>query len=424
MKMRLFLIMCLSIFMFIPLAVYAADDVKQFSDVEESDWYYDNVKYVCENKLMNGISDEEFAPNSAVTRAMAATILYRIDGNKQSQTLNSFSDVASSDWYFDAVTWMTNYIIADGYGNGEFGANDNITREQFIKMLYQHYYVYRLSWRYNTTNAGESVIEAEKCSDYNDVSEWAQEAVRWAAREGLINGSAGKINPQSFITRAEMAAMVERYDAWIKLIDEKYGYRYCLVMLEEKDDNGNFQGTASWVTSGTSIKNMSIMKEDKTIEGIYLDSQYTVSAEETVANDALIVYIKHFENKLGLSVVDWNDEEIASIYKVVVKDQESGTEYVLDEPARVGDFLSMLYNFAYSEKTEIPSAVDRRYVAAIYSTDAQINGSKVRFNNELLETEMNGKITRYIPYDPGYLTEDNSYFTGIFHKMYSGLRAG
>ena len=111
--------------------------ILKFNDVNKSDWFYEGVKYVYENNLMQGISEYEFAPDIHVTRAMFVTIIYRIEGQPFISG-NIFSDVQSDSWYANAVAWACENNIVFGISNKEFKPNDEISREQMVTILYRY----------------------------------------------------------------------------------------------------------------------------------------------------------------------------------------------------------------------------------------------------------------------------------------------
>ena len=108
-----------------------------FVDVSAGDWFYDAVVYVYDNGLMSGTAATTFGPNVGTTRGMIATILWRLAGSPNGGA-NPFTDVSSSDYYAEAVAWAAGEGIVGGYGNGVFGANDPITREQMALMMYRY----------------------------------------------------------------------------------------------------------------------------------------------------------------------------------------------------------------------------------------------------------------------------------------------
>ena len=157
-----------------------------FTDVTTSDWYYDAVEYVYENDLMNGTSANTFSPFVTTSRAMMLTILARYDGVDTS---------TGSTWYEAGAVWA----IAEGVSDGT-NLEANLTREQLVTML----------WRY----AGSPVVEGD-LADYPDsasVSNWAVNAMIWAVENGVITGTGtGALNPQGTATRAEVATILMRF---------------------------------------------------------------------------------------------------------------------------------------------------------------------------------------------------------------------
>ena len=175
-----------------------------FTDVSESDWFYDDVMFVHVKKLMVGVSDTLFDPYGTTTRAMTATTLWRMEGSPAPEGGNPFTDVKNGEWYTDAILWAAENEIAEGYGNGLFGTNDPVTREQLAAMFYR-YAEYK---GYDTTITGS----IDRFTDKGDISDWAVDAMKWAVGYGLIQGKDNNIlDPKGYATRAEFAAMLHRF---------------------------------------------------------------------------------------------------------------------------------------------------------------------------------------------------------------------
>lgn len=173
-----------------------------YSDVSSSDWFYSAVNYVTNHELVSGQSYNKFAPNANFTRATLAVALYNMS-NANATGRESFSDVDSYDWFYDAVVWCSNKNIVKGY-NGKFNPDGDITREDLAVMLYR-YAEYK---RYNL-KASEDL---DQFSDADSVSAYAVEAMEWAVAEGIITGMGnGTLNPQGTTTRAQAAAMIMRF---------------------------------------------------------------------------------------------------------------------------------------------------------------------------------------------------------------------
>lgn len=172
-----------------------------YTDVTEGMWYYDAVRYVTENDLMNGTGDGEFTPLAKLTRGMMVPVLYRLDGEPDVTGTSVFDDVASGAWYAAAVEWAENNGIVEGYGDGRFGPMDNITREQLAAILWR-YARYR---GYDVSTVGDSGI-LSSFTDAGAISGYAVPAMQWACGSGLIQGKGnGVLDPTSTATRAEAA---------------------------------------------------------------------------------------------------------------------------------------------------------------------------------------------------------------------------
>ena len=175
-----------------------------FVDVSAGDWFYDAVVYVYDNGLMSGTAATTFGPNVGTTRGMIATILWRLAGSPNGGA-NPFTDVSSSDYYAEAVAWAAGEGIVGGYGNGVFGANDPITREQMALMMYRYA-------QYAGYETSQRSAQLSSYADYASISDWAVEAVSWANAVGLMNGrTASTIVPTGTITRAEAATILMQF---------------------------------------------------------------------------------------------------------------------------------------------------------------------------------------------------------------------
>ena len=188
----------------IPGIIDAIGDSMRFDDVSKGDWFYKDVEYVYNEGIMDGVSKREFAPNETLTRAMIVKILYRIEGEPAGHRSSDFNDVESGRWYTGAVAWAAEKEIVKGYGNGKFGPNDPVTREQLAAILYR--YTQYKGW--STTTASGNL---DGFKDAASVSSYAVDAMNWAVDEGLLKGANNKLSPKSNATRAQVAAIIHRY---------------------------------------------------------------------------------------------------------------------------------------------------------------------------------------------------------------------
>ena len=179
---------------------------RPFADVAEGNWFYEAVYYCYDKGYFKGTSAGEFAPGETMTRAMFATVLYRIAGEPEVAEGSSFADVEKGKWYSDAIAWAAGEGIIDGYGNGLFGRDDPVTREQMAVLF----------WRY----AGKPEAESGDLSAYSDadrISAWARDAVSWAVIAGVMNGNGdGTLDPRGDATRAEVAQIVMNFDTKVR----------------------------------------------------------------------------------------------------------------------------------------------------------------------------------------------------------------
>ncbi len=177
-----------------------------FADIDANEWYYEGVKYVCQNGLMNGTSSNTFSPDETLTRGMAVTVLYRMENEPEMNDEQWFLDAPVGMWYTKAVAWAAHNSIVNGYGNGYFGTDDHLTREQIALILHRY-----------AKHKGFDVSVGENTNilsydDFGSISEYAIEAMQYAAGCGLFEKKTQTtINPQDYVTRAELATILQKF---------------------------------------------------------------------------------------------------------------------------------------------------------------------------------------------------------------------
>lgn len=175
-----------------------------FADVTENDWFYEYVMYAVQKGLFSGTGENTFSPNRSMTRSMLVTVLHRLEGKPAASKAAAFSDVPAGQWYTDAVSWSLEKEIIKGITETEFKPESNITREQLAVMLYRY-----ASTKNMVSGEGGST---DSFTDKDKVSSWAETAVKWAVGKGIITGRTnGSLDPSGSATRAEVAAMLQRY---------------------------------------------------------------------------------------------------------------------------------------------------------------------------------------------------------------------
>ncbi|MDE6260471.1 MAG: S-layer homology domain-containing protein [Oscillospiraceae bacterium] len=176
------------------------DNSRYFYDVPATSWAADAVAFASAHELFNGTGANQFSPNRPMSRGMLATVLHNLESNPYQPITGVFADVDNGAWYAEGVAWATANGIVNGYGRGQFGPNDNITREQLAVML----------WRYAGSPA--AVNRELRFADAYKASDWALEALRWATECGVINGKDnGILDPRGYATRAETAQMLKNF---------------------------------------------------------------------------------------------------------------------------------------------------------------------------------------------------------------------
>lgn len=169
-----------------------------FTDVKTTDWFYDAVSFTYNMGIMDGVETYKFSPTTTITRGMVVTMLWRMAGEPYASG-TYFDDVSYGRYYTTAVAWSARNNIIEGSGANTFGVNDPITREQLAVILYR----YAKYMNYSTTTSSLYGYD-----DANKVSSWAKDAMGWAVRNGVIGGVTNTtLCPNNTATRAEVAQM-------------------------------------------------------------------------------------------------------------------------------------------------------------------------------------------------------------------------
>ncbi len=179
-------------------AIAAVEDTG-FSDVAADAWYAGDIIWCRENKIMSGTTSTSFRPDTTMSRAMLATVLYRAEGSPAVTGTARFPDVAADAYYNNAAVWASANGYISGYTNGRFGSDDPVTREDIATIL----------WRYADRSAVES---GEPFADQGSISNYAVQAVNWARANGIVSGvGENRFDPKGAASRAQVAAILHRF---------------------------------------------------------------------------------------------------------------------------------------------------------------------------------------------------------------------
>jgi hypothetical protein len=178
------------------------DNGRDFEDIA-GHWAEDAIKFLTARKLFMGTGDNIFSADINMNRAMLVTVIHRLDGMELEAGME-FIDVADGQWYSAAVSWATARDIIKGYGNGNFGPDNSITREQLVTIIYRY-----------AEYTGTDMLSGgglQGFMDSDQVSDYALQPMAWAVETGLVKGlPGGYINPDGNATRAEVAEILMRF---------------------------------------------------------------------------------------------------------------------------------------------------------------------------------------------------------------------
>ena len=179
-----------------------------FDDVKETDWYFESIRFANFYHLMSGVSETEFAPMNNLTRGMLVTILYRLEGEPESSD-STFADVEKGMWYSNGIAWAAENKVVNGIGDNKFAPNSNITREQIALIMYNYSKLHSLDT--TETKSVEMFKDATYVSEWaKDAVEWAVGAGLLSGKgDGVLDpkGNATRAEIATILMR-----YVEKYD--------------------------------------------------------------------------------------------------------------------------------------------------------------------------------------------------------------------
>lgn len=178
--------------------------VLEFPDCNPNEWYASAVTYVSDKGLITGYNDGTFGPYDNITRGQLVTILWRMEGKPVSSSAG-FSDVSSSDFYYSAALWAQKNGVIKGYGDGTFGGERLITREEAAVMLAN----YANFKGYDTVSDKATLM---RISGWREADSWALDSLGWCVDQGLMSGkdtpSGAYLDPMGSTWRSAMAKMI------------------------------------------------------------------------------------------------------------------------------------------------------------------------------------------------------------------------
>lgn len=190
------------------ITVYAGwEKIAEFpyTDVTADEWFFDDVRYVWDNGLIDGVTEDAFEPEANVTRAVLIEALWRAEGRPEAESAGLFTDVAEDNAFAGAIAWAKETGIANGYDDGRFGIDDVVTREQTAAFLYRY-----AQYKKMDVSVGEDT-NILSFDDIDTASEYAIPALCWACGADILRGDGnGCLRPADTVTRAELSAQLNR----------------------------------------------------------------------------------------------------------------------------------------------------------------------------------------------------------------------
>lgn len=318
------------------LPITAADPA--FSDVKNSMWSYNSIMYAVKSGYMQGVGGGKFDPARSLTRAMVVTVLWRREGSPAPKAASKFEDVKPGAWYADSVAWAKEEGVVNGISDKKFDPEGLITREQLSTMLFRF-----------SSRCLVSVPERADLTPFSDdekVSEWADEAMKWAVEAGLIKGTDGnRLAPGGYATREQFAAIIERFDTTFVLEYNEPVVRsaytepdYPLVndadfyVATDGDDSADGSFTHPFRTWDRAIEAVRVLKTTKTegdikiafFAGDYGPITVRMKAEDSGSESQRIIYCAYGDGDVvfndGLDVTEDEFTDLSAEEKTMFRD--------------------------------------------------------------------------------------------------------
>lgn len=232
----------------IMMSVVLTANATAFSDVDADTLgqeVFDAIMYVSDNGIMTGNGDGTFTPNAAMTRAQLAKLLYNHSGASGSYGTVPFTDVPTSAWYYDAVSWAYNNGIVNGYTDTLFNPNGAVTREQTVTMLYRYATDY-LGYSFSVSS---TLITSH--SDYANISTYARTPMNWALGYNIIvpASSSSALLPKTNTIRAVIAQYMFAFEVHVV----GYSVEKRLNFINSKTDFGIDASNPRYYISATML---------------------------------------------------------------------------------------------------------------------------------------------------------------------------
>lgn len=236
------------------------DVALSFTDIA-AHWAKSDIEWAYYNYIMDGVSPARFSPDTPTSRAMFVTMLKRLDRNYAFYHDTSdveFTDVEWNSYYYSAVYWAAYGQITNGTAAATFSPSSNIRREDMVVMLM------RYAEHIGMDVSGQKDLSA--FGDASSVSDYAEQAVQWAVKEDILRGnSAGNLRPQASATRAETAAMMQRF---YKLVQQKQVFTESSDMIKEITLRSYSDNLSYTITDVTEIEDFCSNLNSMLYEGV------------------------------------------------------------------------------------------------------------------------------------------------------------
>lgn len=409
--------------------VFAGEIHRPFNDVTKNAWYYNDVYGSYENGLFAGTAANAFSPDTTMSRAMMVTVLYRLADEPAVQSSNRYPDIETGSWYEKAVLWASEARIVEGFPDGKFYPQKDVTREETAKILkgYDTYF---------NGDAKAEPVDESIFIDSTTVSDWAKEAMDWCIEEKIIMGSQNykentlSICPQKGSTRAEMAAMLMRYGK------KAYGFT-----ARDYKEPINFNALSS-ITNGKNeywfgrdYDALNRPAEPLRFQNAYGSRWNTLSIDPTPGKNIYLTIDEGYENGYTAKMLDTlKEKNVKAVFFVTLEYVQSRPDLVqrmIDEghvvgnhssthPAKGMPSLSLQKQYEDLEKLQNVLRNQFHYEMTLFRYPAGIYSEQ----SLALVSEMNLKSVfwsfAYNDYNPGSQPSPSTALQNLNRKLHPG----
>ncbi len=303
-----------------------------YSDVLPGQWYTDGVNFAIDHQLFKLDSDKEFGLNHPVTRSEMVYALWMLYRQPQAESSREFSDLPADAYYYAAIQWAASAGITSGMGNGQFGVNQLLTREQTVTFL-ENMNIYLKC----DLNEDTNILSYE---DFDQISEYAIGPFQWACGEGIITGtSPSTLSPKGLLTRSQLSVILLKFYSTRDSGENTFGFNVepALIQLEGNATTGFAWYADKFNESLFAVEELNYITSEPNLPGSGGTFQFQVTGLKPGTDTLSFLYYRSWEGKdqaIDRAVYEINVADNGQVTAIKMQNEEN-TSGFNSEPALI-----------------------------------------------------------------------------------------